>query len=361
MKPTVQNTLLLFCLAIVIVAGSCATPHHFAELRKRKVHHFEMVEIGGTDQAILISSKKLGNPVLLYLHGGPGFPMLPFEPFDNYMRRLEENFTVVYWEQRGTGRSFNPEMPVETMNIEQFVSDTRDVVDYIQKKLNVEKIFLWGHSWGTNLGAIYASRYPETLYAYISTGQSANPFLNERLAFEFVKEKATAENNRRALRQLARIDTVPERYTVGDALTIRRWVFTYGGIVFNNNNERPYVDLNEMKTILFSPFYSWRVRLNLLIDPYFSINTLWEDLKSLNLFTEAPKIDVPVYFLVGRHDIVVSHILAEKYFNHINAPQGKDIIWFENSAHRPYSEEPEKFLSIMQNIQNQHWQSNISR
>ncbi len=361
MKQTVQIRLFLCCLAIAIFLGSCAATGHLSELRQRKLHQFKMVNIGGVEQAILINSKKAGNPVLVYLHGGPGYPMLPFEPFDNYMRQLEENFTVVYWEQRGTGRSYDPEMAAETMNIEQFVSDTREVVEYIREVMHVDKVFLWGHSWGSNLGAIYASRYPETLHAYISTGQSANPFLNERLAYEYVKEKATADNNRRALKQLAKIDTIPDRYTVGDALTIRKWVFKYGGIVFNNDNERPYVDFTEMKTILTSPFYSLMVRLNLLIDPYFSINTLWEDLKHLNLFAEAPKIDVPVYFLVGRHDKIVSHVLAERYFHHIKAPQGKNLIWFESSAHRPHSEEQDKFLTVMLQIQNQHWQSNVSR
>jgi len=319
-----------------------------------------MVNIGGTKQAILINGKNPDNPVLVYLHGGPGFPMLPFEPFDKSMKDLEENFTIVYWEQRGTGRSYNPGIDAGTMNVEQFVSDTREVVEYARKKLNAEKVFLWGHSWGTNLGAIYASRFPETLYAYISTGQSANPFLNERLAYEFVTQKALEENNKRALKQLSKIDTLPDNYTVGDALTIRKWVYKYGGIVFNNENERPYVDMEEMRTILSSPFYSWMVRINLLLDPYFSINTLWNDLKELNLFTEAPKIDVPVYFLLGRHDIIVSHVLAEEYFHHIKAPQGKNIIWFENSAHRPHFEESEKFQAVMSQIQYLHWQEGIS-
>jgi pimeloyl-ACP methyl ester carboxylesterase len=344
----------IYFVVFMLLLSSCATQHRFAEFRHRKVHHFEMVPIGGVKQAIMINGKIKDNPVLVYLHGGPGFPMLPFEPFENQMKELEKHFTIVYWEQRGTGKSFSPSIDNASMNVEQFVNDTREVIEYTRELLGVEKVFLWGHSWGSNLGAIYASRYPETLYAYISTGQSANPFLNERLAYEFVKENAIRDNNARALRQLSKIDTVPENYRVKDALTIRKWVYRYGGIVFDNSNERPYVDLTEIRTILTTPLYSWRARYNLVMNPYFSIENLWDDLKDLNLFQDAPRIEVPVYFLVGRHDIIVSHVLAEKYFDHIKAPEGKQLIWFEKSAHRPYSEEAEKFQSVMLQIHQVH-------
>jgi len=347
-------------IVFMLLMSSCATQHRFAEFRQRKVHHFDMVSIGGVKQAIMINSKSKDNPVLVYLHGGPGFPMLPFEPFESQMKDLEKHFTIVYWEQRGTGKSYSSSIDNASMNVEQFVSDTREVVEYARELLGVEKVFLWGHSWGSNLGAIYASRYPETLYAYISTGQSANPFLNERLAYEYVKENAIRDNNTRALRQLARIDTVPENYKVRDALTIRKWVYRYGGIVFDNSNERPYVDLTEIRTILSSPLYSWQAKYNLVMNPYFSIETLWDDLKDLDLFQEASHIDVPVYFLVGRHDIIVSHILAEKYFDHIKAPEGKQLIWFEKSAHRPHSEETEKFNAVMMQIHQQHSTQNYT-
>lgn len=356
MKNFLLLSTLLFSLAIFL---SCSSQRPLSQLKDKEIHHLEMVKIGGIKQAILINGKDTSNPVLLYLHGGPGFPLLPFEPFNESMRMLEKHFTVVYWEQRGTGKSYHPSIDEESMNVNQFVSDTREVVEYIYQKLGKEKIFLWGHSWGSNLGAIYASRYPETLHAYISTGQSANPFLNERLAYEFVLQRATEENNRRALRQLSRIDTLPDKYTVSDALTIRKWVYRYGGIVYQNQHTRPYVDLSEINTILSSPYYTWRVRINLLLNPYFSINTLWEDLKVLNLFEKAPTIEVPVYFLVGRHDIIVSHIIAADYFEYLDAPEGKKIIWFEKSAHRPFKEEREKFLETMLTIQNNHWEVGV--
>jgi pimeloyl-ACP methyl ester carboxylesterase len=346
-------TIKLFKIKIIVVLllfffqfSSCRT-YHILDFNQKHIHHYDMVEIGGVKQAIMINGKNPDNPVLVFLHGGPGFPMLPFDPYSDSMNKLEEEYTIVYWEQRGTGRSYSSFIDFESMNIDQFVEDTREVVSYAKELLGVEKVFLWGHSWGSNVGAMYASKYPETLHAYISTGQSVNPFQNERLCYEFVLENAQKTNNRRALRQLARIDTVPENYSLKDALTIRKWVYRYGGIVFDNDQARPYVDFAEIYTILTTPLYPLRVRLSLLRNPYFSAERLWENLKEINLKKQAPSIEVPVYFLVGRYDIIVSHVLAEKYFHTLDAPAGKELIWFEKSAHRPFAEEQDKFLKIM--------------
>ncbi|MFP4289012.1 MAG: alpha/beta fold hydrolase [Bacteroidales bacterium] len=341
--------ILIFSMLTVLLTSSCNSLYHFPEFTNREVHHFEMLEIGGTDQAILINGKSAENPVLVYLHGGPGFPMLPFVPYSESMKKLEEQFTIVYWEQRGTGRSYHSRLNPESMNVNRFVKDTHAVIKYAREKLNVDKVFLWGHSWGTNIGALYASQHPEFLHAYISTGQSVNPFENERLGYEFVKQNANRENNIPALQDLALIDTVPDNYTLDDALTVRKWVYKYGGIVHSNEHKRPYVDVKEITTILLSPVYSLGVRINLLMNPHFSAIALWEDLKNIDLFTQAPEISVPVYFLVGRHDIIVSHVLAEQYYEQLSAPAGKNIVWFEKSAHRPFYEEQEKFMDIMIN------------
>ncbi len=346
---TKRAFIVVFSMLTVLLTSSCNSLYHFPEFTNHEVHHFEMLDIGGTEQAVLINGKNAENPVLVYLHGGPGFPMLPFDPYSESMKKLEEQFTIVYWEQRGTGSSYHSKLSRESMNINRFVKDTHAVIKYARKKLNVDKVFLWGHSWGTNIGALYAAKHPEFLHAYISTGQSVNPFENERLGYEFVKQNAIRENNIVALQDLSLIDTVPENYTLDDALTVRKWVYKYGGIVHSNEHKRPYVDVKEIATILLSPVYSLGVRINLLLNPYFSAIALWEDLKSIDLFTQAPEITVPVYFLVGRHDIIVSHVLAEQYYEHLSAPAGKNLVWFEKSAHRPFYEEQEKFMDVMIN------------
>ena len=339
-----------FLVFLIFIAQTTAcTTYRFRRLPNKEIQQFEMVRIGGLKQAISIRGDNKNNPVMVYLHGGPGYPLFPFEPLQESMLRLERQFTMVYWEQRGTGKSFNWRIPRRSMNIEQFVEDTRQVVEYTRQVTGTDKVFLWGHSWGSNIGALFAARYPELLHAYISTGQSVSPFENERLAYEFVLAKAREENNRRALRQLQGIDTLEANYSLNNALTIRRWVYRYGGIV-KDGQDRPYVDINEIGQILSAPEYSITDRINLILFPYFSAEELWEDLKAFDLRRTAPRIDVPVYFLVGKYDRIVSAQLASEYFNLLEAPKGKNLILFEHSAHRPYDEEREKFLEVLKGM-----------
>ncbi len=283
---------------------------------------------------------------MLFLHGGPGFPLFPVDQASQVMRNLEEDFTMVYWEQRGTGGSFSWRLPRKSLTVDDFVNDTQELADYIRDLLNVEKVFLWGHSWGSNVGALFAAEYPDMLYAYVSTGQSVNPFKNERLCYEFVIAEATNENNHRALRQMERVDTIPENYSLRDALLVRRWVTNYGGVVKEPEQDR-YIDFGYVFNTLSAPEYGILDKVNMVLMPYFSAEELWEDLKTLNLKEKAPRIDVPVYFMAGRHDVIVSAKLAAAYFDMLEAPEGKHLIWYEASAHRPHHEEKEKFLHHM--------------
>jgi pimeloyl-ACP methyl ester carboxylesterase len=343
----------------LLVAFACLLPacsYYFYRPGYADIHEFRMLEVNDIRQAVLVRGSDDSNPVLVYLHGGPGFPLFPFEPAGETMQRLEEDFTVVYWEQRGTGKSFSRAIPSHSMSIDQFVEDARLVTNYALELTGQEKAFIWGHSWGSGVGAILAARHPELVEAFISTGQSVNPYLNERLGYEFVRERALQENNRRALRQLQWIDTIPDNYTLDDALTIRRWVYRFGGVVRQSTHERPYVDLREIVVMLTAPEYSFGERLNLILSPLYSAEKLWDEMKKLDLNRDAPRIEVPVYFLLGRHDVIVSSELAAAYFAELQAPAGKALYWFEESAHRPQWEEREKFLEVMKGIRNSHFQ-----
>ncbi len=334
-----------FMLALLVACNI----YHIKLPEEKGVFHFDMVEIGGIKQAVMIQGKHKDNPVLVFLHGGPGFPLFPLDQLRETTKYLEEHYTIAYWEQRGTGKSLNRNIKPKSMTVSQFVEDTKQVIEHVKGLTGAEKVFIWGHSWGSNIGALFAAQYPEYLHAYISTGQSVNPFMNERLCYEYVLYKAEKNNNRRALRQLSKIDTVPDNYSLEDALLVRKWVYRYGGVVKKADEDKSYINIDEVLVTLTASEYSIADRFNMVIRPYYSAEKLWEELKSINLKEQAPQIDVPVYFLVGRYDIIVSHVLAEKYFNVLKAPKGKQLIWFENTAHRPHVEEKEKFIEIMNN------------
>ncbi len=332
----------------VLVLGSC-TAYRRTHIAEDGVYYFQRLKLGDVNQSVKIRGHDKNNPVMLFLHGGPGFPLFPVDQSSRVMRELEKHFTMVYWEQRGTGGSFSWRLRNASLSVDDFVEATRELVMYVQELLDAEKVFLWGHSWGSNFGAIFASKYPGLLHAYVSTGQSVNPFKNERLCYEFVLENALEDNNRRALRQMERVDTLPENYSLRDALLVRRWVTTYGGVVKEPENDR-YIQPDNIINTLRAPEYGIVDKLNMILMPYFSAEELWEDLKRLDLKEQADRIEVPVFFMIGRHDVIVSAVLAEKYFEMLDAPRGKQLIWFEESAHRPHHEETEKFLRKMETL-----------
>jgi pimeloyl-ACP methyl ester carboxylesterase len=114
------------------------------------IARFEKVMLGGIEQTILIRTHDASNPVLLFLHGGPGFPMMPL--FPHFNQELEKHFVVVSWDQRGAGKSYSKKISAESFTIEQFVEDTHQLVDWLRQQFNQEKIFLMGGSWGSGLG-----------------------------------------------------------------------------------------------------------------------------------------------------------------------------------------------------------------
>lgn len=311
------------------------------------IYYYQRVNIGGIRQSLMIRGQDKNNPVMLFLQGGPGFPMFPVDQASEVMRAMEEDFTMVYWEQRGTGGSFSWRLSKKSMSVEHFVEDAREVTGLLMELLDVEKVFIWGHSWGSVVGALFAAQYPELLYAYVSTGQSVDPSKNEQLNYDFVLENALKTENARALRDLERIDTLPDKYSLRDALVLRQWVYQFGGVVKLTRETGRYLNLSLIINTLTAPEYGIFDKLNMVLMPYFSADELWDELMELDLTVRVPRIEVPVYFLLGRYDIIVSSMLAERYFYQLEAPAGKELVWFEQSAHRPQHEETDKFLDVM--------------
>ena len=161
-----------------------------------KIH----VHINGLEQGMFIESQDVGNPVLLFLHGGPGMP--EYWLTQKYPTGLEEHFTVVWWEQRGSGLSYRANIPPETMTVEQFISDTLAVTDYVRQRFGKEKIYLMAHSGGTFFGIQAAARAPELYHAYIGVAQMTFQLKSEALAYEYMLQEYKKIGNIRMVRKL---------------------------------------------------------------------------------------------------------------------------------------------------------------
>jgi len=301
------------------------------------------IEIGGIRQGYFIRAENPENPVILFLHGGPGSPELPILiPYES-TERLEKYFTVCYWEQRGSCMSYNSSVDIATMTVEQMVEDTRQMTEYLQQRFNQKKIYLMGHSWGTYLGIKTIEKYPENYRAYIGIGQVSNQKESEKSAYDYMLQHATEINDKAALEKLTKFDKQAPDFPSTEYLITRSLLMNKYGIGMMHQNMSMAKILKDM---LFFRGYTLSEKINYLKGSMFSINVLFNYVLQDNLFESSVSFDVPVYITHGKYDYQVSYTLANNYFDEINAPE-KAFVTFENSAHSPNMEEPEKFVQTV--------------
>lgn len=320
---------------------SCSTPK-IKNSSEKSIAVLEKVLIGGCGQWVLERSQNTDNPLILFLHGGPGTSQLTLNRRNT--EELEKHFIVVNWDQRGAGKSYEAIKDAEKMNIAQFISDTRELTMFLMKKFNKEKIFLAGHSWGSFIGAMTVSKYPELFYCYIGIGQVANMEEGEKASYLWTLGQAKKNNDKKVVRILEEMGIPP--YT-GDwqkkTITERRYLGKFGGEYHSSSSGAFGVVI---KNLIFSSEYNLSDRLNFFRGIFGSMKLLWPELMKVDLFKSVPEFKVPVFFMEGRYDHEVPSEIAQRYFDHIKAPS-KELIWFENSAHMPNTEEKELFNKII--------------
>ncbi len=303
------------------------TPNGIAELKP--------VQLNGYPQWLLIRGEDVSNPVLLYLHGGPGESNI--WPAHHTMRQLERHFVCVNWDQRGTGKSLRPGPDPTTMTIEQFVKDTIALIELLLARFGQEKLFLLGHSWGTVLAMKVAAARPDLLHAVIGMSQVVDNERGEDISYRYVLDRALADRNWKAIRSLGRLgrsDTLDK-----DGKFVERWwLFHYGGLV------HALGPMAIASIMLDAPEYSFVDCINQLRGQSikFSIPRMADELRRVNLLEEVRALSVPAFFFLGRHDYTAPFVLGEQFYRSLNAPR-KELVWFEQSAHTPDLEEPEKF------------------
>ncbi len=308
---------------------------------KGSISEKTFITIGGIRQGMFIKSKNQENPVLLYLHGGiPDYFLT-----QKYPTGLEDYFTVVWWEQRGSGLSYSAGIPAATMNLDQMISDAKEVTNYLRTRFGQEKIYLMGRSGGSYIGIQVAARAPELYHAYIGVGQMSDHLESERLAYEYILKKYKKAGDRKMVRKLEAspvTDVIPDGY-----LKLRDETMHRLGIGTTR-------DMNSIITGVFIPsltcreytlkekFNLWRGKAQAGVHP------LWDTIIATDLTQQVNEVNIPVYFFHGIHDYTVSYTLAKQYFEALKAPV-KGFYTFENSAHSPIFEEPERVRQIFEN------------
>jgi pimeloyl-ACP methyl ester carboxylesterase len=284
------------------------------------------------------------------LHGGPGSPELALLYGFEIQERLEKYFTVCWWDQRGAGMSFSNSIDPATMTLEQMVEDTRQITEYLKSRFNQDKIFLMGHSWGSFLGIKTIEKYPENYLAFFGIGQVTNQVESEKLAYDFMLQHAIEINDKPAIRNLQKFDrNVPGFPTLEYIGTVRSPLMNKYGIGIMREN---FSMAGLIKDIMFFKGYTLSEKIKYIQGMMFSLEHLWDYVVSDNLLESSISFQVPVYIIHGKYDYQVSYTLAREYFEIIEAPD-KLFFSFENSAHSPNAEEPEKFVQIIHQIASQ--------
>jgi len=304
----------------------------------------ETVVLGGVEQHIRIRGTDGANPVLLFLHGGPGVS-------DRHwvlqtQSHLADVCTLVCWDQRGSGKSYRRAQAKNTMNIDTMVSDALELVEYLCAKFAKEKLYIVGHSWGSALGVLLAQKRPERFVAYVGMGQLVDLEENERLAYQFVWDEATRRGDQKALRDLTRIGE-PQNGSYGslnNLITQRNYMTKYGGGAYK---QKESIWTSLVIPIIKSPEYSLADLVRYAQGSFYCLRQLWNEVSEKVRFNvTATKFEVPVYITQGRHDQNTPSSIALHWFESLEAPH-KEWIWFEQSAHSPIKEEPELWGKVI--------------
>lgn len=314
-----------------IVAGSVAA--------------MEQVSMGGTNQWIVMRGKSASNPVLLFLAGGPGGTETGW--VRKFNAALEDHFVVVNWEQPGAGKSNASLWDSRTLTPQQYVQDGLQLTNYLRQRFHQDKIYLVGHSWGTFLGVWMVQQHPELFKAYVGVGQMVDPTTSDRLGYEDVISREQRDGNT-AIVQKLRANGPPPYY--GSLMLLKYMDYfgpqdSYMAMDERASGGKPYLG-NPFDDIL-SPEYGLADRITSIgvMNPI-TFTKVYQQLDKVDFRVQAPKLDVPVYFVQGRHDLNNWAPLAAEYFRVLQAPH-KEMLWNETSAHNVLYEDPNWFNTLM--------------
>jgi len=298
------------------------------------------VRIGGITQWIEVRGQDVNNPILLFIHGGPGIAFIPLTR--SFQGLWEKDFTVVQWDQRGAGKTYasnDQALQRATLNVPQMEQDALGVVHYLRRRFHRDRIVVVGHSWGSVLGLWLAHDHPELLSAYVGVGQVVSMEKNDETAYEDALREARDRHNAPAIRELQRLAPFSPA-DAGKQFVARRWEEQLLG---PPQNAASFTNVPRLLSdVLTAPEYSLSDDFAFVGGQAGSLQVMLPQVAKIDLTQLGYDFRTPVFFFEGRRDPYCRPALIQTYEKTIDAPQ-KEFVWFDHSGHFPFYEERQKF------------------
>ncbi|MFH0715770.1 alpha/beta hydrolase [Staphylococcus delphini] len=300
--------------------------------------------LNGHRQGVIIESRGTDKPILLVVHGGPGFPLYSF--FRAHHIDLTDRYTVVFWDQRGTGMSYTR----ETVEMADLISDLYQLIQFLRHHFQQNQVYLMCHSFGTIIGTHVAHCYPELIAAYIGMGQLGDVFRNEQCILQHLRFLAHEERNQRAIKQLNAIHLTRDFNQDCQYEKARQRYTARYHVGFSS---RGYSVWRMFRVMMQTPYYRLMERINIVRGSLSTFEHLTSEMAHTNLNDIAQEIKVPFYILQGVHDMQTTYEDSKAFFEHVRSAE-KHFYAFQDTAHAPFVDEPEKMIEMMHEIVDRH-------
>jgi proline iminopeptidase len=314
-----------------------------------KIDTLEAIQLGGITQWIRVRGADSSNPVLLLMQLGPGLPIINEARRLEHLLQLEKAFTVVYWDQRGTGLSLRQSSNRADISVARMVGDTVTLLELLRDRFG-GKTFVTGFSFGATFAAYAAVQRPDLVATLVAVGMDIDVPLAENNAYDFALGTARHRGNRRATRQLEAIGP-PPHLNGKEFLTRFRWVANFGGVTTNATYNSALRAL--LVSLARSPDYSVADVIRTVRGITTTQAALLPELATTDLVRTMPRLEVPIVMAQGRLDQVAPGEATQRFYDSLTAPS-KQLVWFQRSAHTPHLEEPDKFRDLLMAVRASH-------
>lgn len=308
--------------------------------RAQDFRRAEYVELGGIDQLISIRGNSERNPIILIVHGGPGFSNAAHtSAFDSWLN----DFTIVDWDQRGAGRTFLRNGPDGSgqITIERIAQDGIELARYLVRHFERDRVVVLGLSFGTIVALKMVTAQPSLFQAYVGTGQLVNRADGDALGYQETLREARRVNNQEAVLALEDLGAPPWP----DAKT---WNAAKGwaGRMTRPEDLSSRIRLDAMMDDLLDRGYTPQELQGILDGARYTVSQIAPHRSEFDARIFAARVEIPVLVFQGENDLNAATGLAIEWFRALQAPR-KDLHLVAGGSHGAFYANAEEFLAFV--------------